>query len=204
MNTSTHTRLAVLGTLADMHCQPLAYDLTCLRRLVSDCSPDLLCAEVAQETWEHGDLSTAELEVREALAPVEASTDIVLVPVAPSEKKYDEFSPRTGWRQNTVRFLRRLLRWGQRKAGSPEAINGFWFGAFCHTICALSEISWSPQDRAFWDQQNRAMVENILQVVRRDPGRRVLVVVQCQRLHRLVPLLRTYPEDIQIVPYQNL
>ncbi len=204
MNTSTRTRLAVLGTLADMHRQPLAYDLTCLRRLVSDCSPDLLCAEVAPETWEHGDLSTAVLEVREALAPVEASTDIVLVPVAPSEKKYDEFSPRTGWRQYIVRSLRRLLRWGQRKASSPEAINGFWFGAFCHTICALSEISWSQQDRAFWDQQNRAMVENILRVVRRDPGQRVLVVVQCQRLHRLTPLLTAQSEELELVRYQEL
>ncbi len=204
MNNQPRTRLAVLGTLADMHRQPLAYNLACLRKLVADISPDLLCAEVTRETWESGNLPSTEIEVREALAPVEASTDIVLVPVAPSEIQYDEFSPQTGWRKQAARSLRRLLRWGQRKAGTPEAINGFWFGAFCHALCTFSEAAWSAQDRALWDQQNRGIVENILQVTRQDPGRRVLVVVQCQRLHRLVPLLRSHPEEMQIVRYQNL
>ncbi len=204
MSDSTRTHLAILGTVADLHCQAIPYDLTCLRQVVIDRSPDLLYAEITRETWEQGDLSSAMLEIREALAPVEAATDIVLVPVAPSQRRFDEFAPVTGWRRYVVRSLRRILRWGQRKAGTPEAINGFWFGAFCHSICALSELTWSPQERAIWDEQNREMVENIIQAVRRDPGRRVLVVVQCQRVHRLTPLLRRYDDDIQIVSFREI
>jgi len=204
MNTSTRTRLAMLGTIADLHRQPLAYDLACLRKLIIEVSPDLLCAEVTRETWESGNLPSSMIELREALVPVEASTDIVLVPMAFSERPYDEFSPPTGWRKHTARSLRRLLRWGQRKAGTPEAINGFWFGAFCHSLCNLSEAVWSGQDRALWDQQNRGIVENILRVIRQDPGRRVMVVVQCQRLHRLIRLLKAFSNELELVRYLEL
>jgi hypothetical protein len=204
MNESNKTRLAILGTLADLHCQALPYDLDCLRQIVIDRSPDLVCAEVTRNIWEAGDLSTAEVEVREALAPVAAMTDIVLVPVAPSQRSYEAFVPTHGWRRQVTRFLRNFLRWGQRKAATPDAIHGFWFSAFCHTICALNEWAWNPQERSNWDRQNQEMVENILGVVHRDPGRRVLVVVQCQRLHRLTPLLRRYRDEIQIVPFREI
>jgi hypothetical protein len=48
------------------------------------------------------------------------------------------------------------------------------------------------------------MAENILQVVRRDPGRRVLVVVQCQRMHPLKQILKTHTGELEIVQYQHL
>ncbi len=204
MNTSSRTRLAVLGTLADMHRQPLSYDLACLRSIVSDLSPDLLCAEVTQEMWESGNIPSTEIEVREALAPIVAATDIVLIPVTPTPRKYTDFGERTGWRHSLVQSFDSLLRWGQRQADSPEAINGWMFNGFCHTVCWLTETLWPAEDRASWVAQTETMANNILQAVRRDPGLRVLVAVQCQRIHRLVPLLRSYSEDIQIVHYQDL
>lgn len=91
MNALPRTRLAVLGTLSDLHRQPIAYDLACLRSLVAGLAPDLVCAEVTQATWEGGELDTAVLEVREALAPVVAATDVVLIPVAPEARQFDDF-----------------------------------------------------------------------------------------------------------------
>ncbi len=206
MNTfsSSHTRLAVLGTISDLHREPLAYDLACLRSIVTDLAPDLLCAEITREAWESSDLSLASLEVREALAPVEAATDIVIVPVASTLKHYVDFAPSERWRRDLVYTFDRLLQWGQRKANRPEAINGLMFGAFCHTVCWLTEKMWTAEDRAAWQAQNKALAENILQAVQRDPGRRVLVAVQCQRLHRLLPLLHTHAEVFEIVNYQVL
>jgi hypothetical protein len=204
MNTSRHTRLAVLGTLSDLHRQPIAYDLNCLRALVADLAPDLLCAEITREAWEGGDLFTTAIEVREALAPVVAATDIVLIPVLPTPTQYADFTPATGWRRDVVRALDRALQWGQREADRPEAVNGAMFGAFCHTLCALTELMWTAEDRAAWEAQNRALAENIVQAVRRDIGRRVLVAVQCQRLHRLVPLLRAHADALVMVNYQEL
>jgi hypothetical protein len=203
MNAS-ETRLAILGTMSDLHRQPISYDLNCLQQVVVDLSPDLLCAEITQEAWERTDLAQAALEVREALAPVIASTDIVLIPVAPSPKQYVDFTPDSGWRRPIVRTFDRLLRWGQIEANDVKSINGFGFGAFCHTVCLLTEMFWTKKDRAAWERQNIELAENIVHAVQRDRGRRVLVAVQCQRLHRLIPLLQAHNALFQIVSYQDL
>ena len=203
MNTASRTRLAVLGTLSDLHRQPIAYDLNCLRALVADLAPDLLCAEITREAWEGGDLSAAAVEVREALAPVVAATDIVLVPVLPTPTHYADFTPATGWRRDVARAFNRALRWGQREADRPEAVNGAIFGAFCHTLCALTEMMRTAEDRAAWEAQNETLAENIVQAVRRDRGRRVLVAVQCQRKHWLAARLRRRA-DVELVDYWEL
>ncbi len=203
MNTSRPTRLAILGTLSDLHRQPIAYDLNCLRALVADLAPDLLCAEITREAWEGGDLFTTAIEVREALAPVVAATDIVLVPVLPTLKQYADFTPATGWRRDMVRAFDRALQWGQREADRPEAVNGARFGAFCHTLCALTELMWTAEDRAAWEAQNRALAENIVRAVEQDADRRVLVAVQCQRKHWLDARLRRQA-DVELVDYWEL
>jgi hypothetical protein len=201
---SSRTRLAVLGTISDLHHEPLAYDLACLRSIVTALAPDLLCAEITREAWEGGNLSTAALEVREALAPVVAATDIVLIPVLPTLKQYADFTPATGWHRDLVCAFDRTLQWGQREADRPEAVNGALFGVFCHTICWLTEAMWTAEDRAAWEAQNKAMAENILQAVRRDPSLRVLVTLQCQRLHTLLSRLKAHSDELEIVDYREL
>jgi hypothetical protein len=203
MNLSS-TRLAILGTMSDLHRQSISYDLNCLQKIVADLSPDLLCAEITREAWERGDFSQASPEVREALAPTIASMDIVLIPVAPTPGQYADFTPDSGWRRRLVRTFDRLLRWGQIQANDVKTINGFWFGAFCHTVCWLTETFWSSKDRAAWERQNKELVENIIGAVQRDTGRRVLVAVQCQRLHRVIPLLHAHDDLFKMVAYQNL
>lgn len=204
MNSSPRTRLAILGTMSDLHSQPIAYDLACLRKIVADLAPDLLCAEITQNDWERADLSRAALDVREALAPVIAATDIVMIPVAPSPDRYADFAPDSGWRRRLVRTFERILRWGQIQADNVEAVNGAWFGAFCHTVCWFTELLWAAKDRAAWEKQNEQLTKNIVRAVRRDAGRRVLVAVQCQRLHRLIPLLRAHEGLFKIEAYRNL
>ena len=203
MNSSL-TRLAILGTMSDLHTLPISYDLNCLQNVVADLSPDLLCAEITQEAWERTDLTQASLEVREALSPLIAATDIVLIPVAPSPQQYLDFTSDSGWRRRLVRLFDQLLRWGQIQANDVKSINGFGFGAFCHTVCMLTEIFWTKNDRAAWEKQNQELAENIVRAVQRDSGRRVLVAVQCQRLHRLIPLLKAREDLVEIVSYQDL
>ena len=190
--------------MSDLHRQPISYDLDCLQKIIAEVSPDLLCAEITMEDWEQEDFSRAALEVREALAPVIASTDIVLIPVAPSQEQYTDFAPDSGWRGRLVRTFDRLLRWGQIQADDVQSVNGMWFEVFCHTLCWFTETLWNEKDRAAWDKQNEDMAANIVHTVQRDSGRRVLVVVQCQRLHRLIPFLRTHDDLFELVPYQDL
>lgn len=190
--------------MSDLHSQPIAYDLACLRKVVADLAPDLLCAEITMDAWEREDFSRASLEVREALAPVIASTDIVLIPVAPTPQQYADFTPDSGWKHRLARAFERLLQWGQIQADNVETVNGLWFGAFCHTVCWLTELLWTAKDRAAWEQQNEELAENIIRAVRRDGGRRLLVAVQCQRLHRLMSRLHPHEDLFKIVAYQNL
>lgn len=204
MNDSPRTRLALLGMMSDLHTQPVSYDLRNLQKIVTDLAPDLLCAEITKEAWEDGDLSKVSLELREALAPAVDVTDIVLVPVVPSTKQFTDFTPLGGWRRRLIRTFDRILRWGQRKADTAEAINDAWFGLFCHTLCDLTEMFWSKQDRAAWELQNQTLVENILSAMWNNEGSRVLVAVQCQRLHRLIPLLEKHSSLFDLVGYQNL
>ncbi len=204
MNTSSRTRLAILGTMSDLHTQPISYDLDCLQKVVADVSPDLLCAEITTEAWEREDFSQAALEVHEALAPVVASMDVVLIPVAPTPEQYTDFTPDSGWRRRLVQSFDRLLRWGQIQADDVQTVNGPWFGVFCHTVCWVTEIFWTAEDCAKWERQNQELVENIVRTVQRDSGRRVLVAVQCQRLHRLMPLLYSHDDLFKIVGYQDL
>jgi hypothetical protein len=96
------------------------------------------------------------------------------------------------------------LRWGQRRADTVESINGAWFGLFCHSICELTEMFWSKQDRVAWESQNQVLAENIVRAVWNNEGSRMLVAVQCQRLHRLIPLLQKYSSLFDLVGYQNL
>ncbi len=204
MNETPLSRVALLGTMSELHLEPVSYDLARLSSIVAGLAPDLLCAEITRAAWEGGDLSQAAVEVREALAPVVAATDVVLVPVAPSPQRFTDFAPQSGWQRAMVKTFDSLLRWGQRRAGTPRAVNGSLFGAFCHTVCALTERSWSAAERHAWNEQNEAIAANILQAVRRDPGRRVLVAVQCQRIHKLRPLLRRHDESLEIVAFDKL
>lgn len=201
---SSRTHLAILGTISDLHQQPVHYDLGCLQKIVADTSPDLLCAEITKEAWEREDLSNVPLEVREALAPIIASTDITLIPIAPTLEQYKDFNPDSGWRRRIVRTFDRLLRWGQLQADDARTINSMWFSAFCHTICWLTELFWSAKERAAWEGQNEKLVESIVQAIQRDQGRRVLVVVQCQRLHRLLPILHAHSDLFKLVTYKDL
>lgn len=204
MTATPRTRLAILATISDLHREPVSYDLAALARLVTDLAPDLLCAEITREMWEGGDLTRTAVEVREALAPVVAATDVVLVPVASGNDRFADFAPERGWRRGMVRAFDRMLQWGQRRADTPEAINGVWFESFCHPLCVFTEWSWTAEMRAAWEEQNKLIAENIMAVVRRDYGRRVLVAVQCQRIHKLEPLLKQHEDELEIVNYWEL
>jgi N-glycosylase/DNA lyase len=78
------------------------------------------------------------------------------------------------------------------------------FESFCHTVCVMTEMAWSPSERLAWDKQNKAMAEAIQEVASQNPGQRVLVAVQCQRFHKLEPYLKTYSNEMDLVYYLDL
>lgn len=200
------TRVALLGTLADLHKEPIHYDLLCLERLVEQLEPDLLCADIRHDHWESGNLSEASVEYREALVPLAERTNIVIIPVS-GTTRCDLIVPRGGvWigiRAVAIRVMNAMLRTTQRIANTPEAINSGAFGHLCDSMCALTAWLCGAATRTMWDEANRQLVENVLAAVQRDSGTRVLVTVDCRRRHRLQSQLRQSPE-IELVDFWKL
>lgn len=203
INTS---RVAVLGLLADLHQEPIQYDLNLLRRLVKTIQPDLLCAEIHPDDWQAGDLSKAAPEYKETLVPLSRRTGIIIVPVSGSNDRghiIPRGGPLLGVRGFIARWLNGLQRYLQRFAKGPDDVNSGIFDVICDGMCALNVRVGGAETERMWDDANRAILDNILETVRRDPGRRVLVTVDCRRRRWLMNCLRRVPE-IELVDYRDL
>lgn len=200
------TRIAVLGTLSEFHKQPIKYDLACLYRLIEELEPDLLCAEIRREDWESGDLSHASVEYRDSIVPLWQKTDIVIVPIdgpPGSELVVLQQGPLLGLRSHIVSRLNDLLGVLQRIASGPRAINSGLFGALCHSICSITALVCGKQTHQSWKERNRKLLQNILWTVQHDPGRRILVTVDCRRKHLLDHELRKVKE-VELVHFWKL
>jgi hypothetical protein len=196
------TRLATLATMAELHAEASRYDLVALTRLVGEVMPDLLCVEVTRAAWEAGVMDEASLPIRAALNPLAQRSDIVIVPIAADPREHAALAPSAGRGTGWVTALERLHRWVQRRTPA-RAFNGATYGMFCHTICTLQEAAWTPDARAAWEAENEAMLANLLAAIRRDPARRVLAAMQCQRKHWLDARLRR-ELAVELVAYWEL
>ena len=201
-NEVERTRFAAIGTMGDLHSEAAQYDLEALTQLAGSLAPDLLCLEVARAAWEAGAVGQAPLPIRAALAPVAERSNIVIVPVGVDPREHTDLGPSTGWRAALARALETAHRLMQKQA-SARTINGVWYGAFCHSLCALQEAAWTAEARAAWQAETAAMLANVLATIRRDPGRRVLLAAQCQRKHWLEARLRR-EAGVEVVDYWEL
>lgn len=205
-NPKERSRIAILGTLAELHTETPAYDLRVLRRLVKTLQPDLLLAEIHPDDWNSGELGQPSLVYREVLVPLSRRTDIIIVPVSNS-RGWELSTPRgkvfRKLRTFATNLLNSQMRWMQRFANGPDEINSGWFGWICDRTCTV--IAWicGPQAQREWKWNNQVIVDNVQEALRRDPGRRVLVTVDCRRRHKLEKALRGLP-DVELVDYHYL
>ncbi len=196
------TRLAILGTLADLHRQPIRYDLADLTHIVAEVQPDLLGVEVEQAEFERGELSRAPVEVREALIPLARRTDTVIVPIGAGTNE-ELRSTGEGLATALIRGLDGLLTGIQRTANDAQHVNSALVSQTCGLICHLEEYVCGEQGRRAWEMTNEKMLANILALAQRDPQTRILIAVQCRRKHWLEPRLRKMT-GIELVNYWEL
>jgi hypothetical protein len=195
------TAVAVLGTLADFHREPIPYNLGALLHLVKDLQPDLLCLDMTKEEWAAQDFSALPPEYREALVPLSRQTDIVVVPVA--DERPSPEPALQGVRAAIGRWVKQALAYLQRSAPTPAAINQ---GLRHHLANDLYELLAGLQGG---DLRRNAVLHasrlalNVVEAVRRDPGRRVLVVVNVRYCHYVRRYLRSYL-DLHVVPFTEL
>lgn len=201
MSEEKRTRVAVLGTLAEFHREPIPYDISALLDLVEGISPDLLCLDMTQEQWQKRSFGDLPPEYQEALLPLARQTDIVVVPIgggyAPSKPQA------SGWRGRAIEWLRRRIGSIQRAAPGPDAVNQGWRH---HSANLLYSATWrlagSNTERATRKHTNH-LSEEVLKVARRDPDARVLVVVNVQYCHVIRERLRAY-DEVEVTDYTTL
>ena len=195
------TSIAVLGTLAEFHKEPIPFDLKALVQLVHEINPDLLCLDMSPEQWRNRDFDDLPPEYREALLPLAEQTDIVVVPIG--EANPPEEPRARGWRGKVIALLRSLLAWLQKTAPGPEAVNSGWRHDLANHLYELT-LRLGRQDAAMQlERHRRILIENIVAAARRDPGARILVVVNVQHCHHIRPALRAY-EDIEVKDFREL
>lgn len=195
------TRIAVLGTLAEFHRDPLPYDLTALVDLVAEIHPDLLCLDISLEQWQQQDFSNLPAEYSEALLPLADQTDIVVVPISGPEMMPQATA--VGWRGVLIGWARRLLAGMQASAPGPDAINQGWRHELGNVLYGLArKLAGSAVNHAYY-----AHIEQVSQAARRvaenNPGSRILVVTNIQYCHHVRPRLREQL-GIQVKTYYEL
>ena len=200
-HTPPTTPVAVLGTLAEFHREPIPYDLAALVGLVTERRPDLLCLDLTPNQWKRQEFDDLPPEYRDALLPLARQTDIVVVPAAGERPPVEPAA--AGWRREAMAVLRRGLAYLQRTAPGPDSVNSgprhFLADLLYAAIAGLA----GGKARRAWREHTDHLARQVREVVRRDPGSRVLVAVNVRHCHHIRRALRKHPE-IRIVEYSDL
>ncbi len=195
------TVVAVLGTLTEFHSAALPYNLKALVKLVNTLRPDLLCLDITPDQWQQRAFADLPAEYREALLPLADQTDIVIAPIGEAQPL--EEPQAAGWRGRSIALLRRGLIWLQRTSPDPAAINQGWRHHVANELYDTIARLAGQDVQHTWHAHTAHLTQRVLETARRDPGCRMLVVVNVRYCHHLRPALRQYPE-IKVVPYTQL
>ncbi len=198
---SNKASVAVLGTLAEFHREPIPYDLPALVQLVTAINPDLLCLDITPARWQTQEFNDLPPEVGEALVPLAYQTDIVVAPIAG-----DVLPPRpqsSGWREQAIRFLRGRLTAIQRNAATPDAINTGWRHHIANIYYDLTRWLAGQNVQKAYHEHTDHLTQAVLDVARRNPGNRILVVVNVQHCHHIRARLQNHPEVV-VTTYHDL
>lgn len=198
---SEPTRIAVLGTLAEFHREPIPYDMAALLDLVAKIDPDLLCLDMTRDQWQTQAFEDLPPEYKEALLPLAHQTDIVVAPIAGGQPPPKPEA--SGWRGTGIRWLRGWIATIQRTAAGPDAVNQGWRHHLANYLYdATRWLSAGDVERAAHEHADH-LTQAVLDVARRDPGARVLVVVNVQYCHIIRERLRHH-QDIEVTTYAAL
>jgi len=194
------TRVAVLGTLAEFHDEPVPYDLAALVALVTGINPDLLCLDISPEQWQAKDFKLLTPEYRDALLPLANQSDIVVVPIGGDLPDEPPVSGPRGW---LIARLRAGLAALQQSASGPDALNRGWRHDLANLLYHLmGQLAGGGQHRHRLQHLGH-LAQRVVEITHRDPGCRVLVVVNVRYCHLLRPELRRH-QELEVVSYTQL
>lgn len=206
----TLSTVALVGTLRELHSSLPGFGWSKLRDLVAESEPDFLCVEVDWNGWQTGDFGAAAVESAEVLVPLTQSSDITLIPVGAGGRAWGDSGlplPRTGslaWpRRTLMAAIDRLTVRTMSVSGGSRVVDSQLLDHICSLLCAAQVALADTNDRTAWDARNVAIAESVLWTACRDPGRRILVALDCRRKHAVLNLLRGQPE-VALVQLRSL
>jgi hypothetical protein len=198
------SRVAVLGILADLHSDEVQYDLKLLRKLILAIQPDLICAEIQWVDWLSGNLAAAPRAIRETIVPLCRRTDMVVIPVGGvASMEFGATEADRFIKARLIRVLNGLQRISWAVVNQPAAINSDAYTLCCNLTCAVELNLFGKTAKKIWQEANDTILKNILETLTRDPGRRVLVTIDCRRRQWLVKQLAQIPR-CDLVHYNEL
>lgn len=195
------TPVAVLATIGELHREALTYDLRALVQLVTGMRPDLLCLDLTPDQWRRRDAADLPPEYREALLPLADETDIVVVPIAGESLLEDPAA--MGWRGIALRPLHAWFARLQCTAPGPAALSRGPRLVVANLLYGLMAALAGNGTRSRWQAYAAELAQRVIDTVRRDPGRRVLVAVGARHCHQVCRALEQYPE-VRIVRISEL
>lgn len=198
---STPTRVAVLGTLMEFQHNPLPYDMQALVEMVINIHPDFLALDMTPEQWAERDFGELPVEYREALLPLAHQSDIVVVPIGGDHAP--ERPAASGMQRGIASGLRKGLAAVQRSAPDLASINRGVRHEVANILYHLSDTLAGQNLQQAREAHTEHLTRRVLDVAHRDPGSRVLVVVNVQYCHLIRQELRQHPE-VEVVAYPNL
>ncbi len=168
---------------------------------VEDLCPDLLCLDITPEQWQRQDFADLPPEYREALVPLAYQTDIVIVPVGEAQPLAEPTA--TGWRGWAMARLRRLLGLLQRTTPDPAALNRGWRHDMANGLYDATAGLAGAEARQARHHHTHHLIERVAEVAQRDPGRRILVVVNVRYCHHIRPELEKH-SGIHVIHHTRL
>ncbi|NCF69841.1 MAG: hypothetical protein GWP61_28170 [Chloroflexi bacterium] len=186
------TRVAVLGTVAEFHEGAISFDMSNLLELVASINPDLLCLDITPQQWREREFDVLPPDYRDALLPLARQTDIVVAPIGGEIDWPAEVV--AGWRIMVTCRLRSWISAIQRRAPSPEALNRGWRHELVNTLYYATRRLTNSDRRGGARAHADYLTEQVLAVSQRDPGARLLVVVNVQYCHLIRERLRKHGE----------
>lgn len=201
------TTVAVVGSLAEFRPNPTPFDLAALVRFLREIGPDLLCLDMTLEEWRRRDFGGLPSEYRDALLPLAYQTDIVVVPVGNGAEEGSATGRDTragsrvrNWIVDRLRGALTRLESGTR---GPVAVDRGAHHAVAELLYHLIDYSQGVPPSAGIAAHGEGLATRIAEVARRDPGCRILAVVNARYCHRLRNELRHHPE-VRLVHFSEL
>lgn len=195
------TRIAVLGTLAEFHNEAIPFDMSALLELVAAIDPDLLCLDITPQQWREQDFDDLPPEYQEAMLPLARKTDIVVAPIGGETALPNQLIGER--RLKAINWLRDWIEKIQRTAPGPDATSQGWRHLLTNVLYDASRALSTGFGKSEVADYVDFLAQKVLEVARRDPGTRVLVVVNVQHCHIVRKRLRKH-RDVVVTNYGDL